>query len=84
MNMKQLLEFRTRNLRKVSAFDTESEFLGEKVYAIVTISNKWERLVRFGNETQMMSIMIGYKNSVIPDERYDDYEAFVKERYYRN
>lgn len=82
--MKQLLEFKTRNLRSVIVFDTETEFLYEKVYAISTINNKGENLVRFGNETQMLSILVGYKYSVVPDERYSDYEAFMKERYYQN
>lgn len=79
--MKQLLVFKTRNLRRVLVFDTETEFLGEKIYAIDTVSNKGESLIRFGNETQMLSILVGYKYSVVRD---GDYEAFMKERYYHN
>lgn len=67
------------------AFDcfnkTETEFLGEKIYAIDTVSNKGESLIRFGNETQMLSILVGYKYSVVQD---GDYKAFMKERYYHN
>lgn len=81
--MKQLLVFKTRNLRRVLVFDTETEILGEKVYAIDTVNNKGESLIRFGNETQMLSILVGYKYSVMPDEQFGDYEAFMKERYYR-
>ena len=80
--MKQLLIFKTRNLRRVLVFDTETEFLGEKVYAIDTVNKKGESLIRFGNKTQMLSILVGYRNSVMPDEQFGDYEAFMKERYY--
>ena len=81
--MKQLLVFRTRNLRRVLVFDTGTEFLGEKVYAIDTVNKKGKSLIRFGNETQMLSMLIGYRHSIMPDEQFGDYEAFMKERYYR-
>lgn len=80
--MKQILTLKTRNLRSVVVFDTETEILCEKVYAISTINNKGENLVRFGNETQMLSILVGYRYSVTPDTK-DAYEAFMKENYYR-
>ena len=81
--MRHLLVFKTRNLRRVLVFDTETEFLGEKVYAIDTVSNKGKSLIRFGNETQMLSILVGYKYSVTPDSQGEDYERFMKENYYK-
>ena len=80
--MKQILTLKTRNLRSVVVFDTENEFLYERVYAISTINNKGENLVRFGNETQMLSILVGYRYSVTPDTK-EAYETFMKENYYR-
>lgn len=80
--MKRILTFKTRNLRSVVIFDTENEILYENVYAIETINNKGEALVRFGNETQMLSILVGYKYSVTPDTK-EAYEAFMKENYYK-
>ena len=80
--MKRILTFKTRNLRSVVIFDTENEILYENVYVIETIDSKGKALVRFGNETQMLSILVGYKYSVTPDTK-EAYEAFMKEDYYR-
>ena len=81
--MKQLVAFKTRNLRRVAVYDTETKILNENVYAINTVNNNGEILVRFGNKTQMLSILVGYKHSVMPNSQYDDYQRFMKENYYK-
>ena len=81
--MKELVAFKTRNLRRVAVYDTENKILNETVYAINTVNNKHETLVRFGNKTQMLSILVGYKYSVMPNSQGEDYERFMKENYYK-
>ena len=81
--MKELVAFKTRNLRRVAVYDTETKILNETVYAINTVNNKHETLVRFGNKAQMLSILVGYKYSVMPDSQGEDYERFMKENYYK-
>lgn len=81
--MKELLEFKTRNLRSVAVYDTGTKILNETVYAINTVNSKHEILVRFGNKTQMLSMLIGYRHSVMPDSQGEDYERFMEENYYK-
>ena len=78
----EILKIKTRNLKSVVVYDSGSTFLDTDCYVIKSTSNKGEELVRFGNETQMLSILVGYKFSVTPDTK-EAYEAFMKENYYR-
>lgn len=80
--MVEILKIKTRNLRSVIVYDTGSVFLDTDCYAIESVDNKGERLVRFGNETQMLSMLNCYKWSVTPDTR-EAYDKFMNENYYK-
>ena len=77
--MKQLLEFKTSNLKSVKVYDTYQRILDERLLAVETINNKGERNVRFGNWTQILSIMCSYRYSAKGNE---DYEEFMRDHYY--
>lgn len=78
--MVEILKIKTRNLKSVVVYDSGSTFLDTDCYVIESTNNNGEKLVRFGNETQMLSILNGYKWAVTPDTR-EAYEAFMKENY---
>ena len=77
--MKQLLEFKTSNLKSVKVYDTGEEILSEHLFAVETINNKGERNLRFGNKTQMLSIMCSFRYSARGN---GDYEKFMEDNYY--
>ena len=77
MTMKQLLTISTSRLSKIELFETDFEANGEQMFLIVTTDNNGCVLTRFGNRTQMLSIMGGYRYSVSPESR-DRYLKFMK------
>lgn len=77
--MKQLLEFKTSNLKSVKVYDAYVTILDEPLFAVETINNKGERNMRFGNKTQMLSIMCSYRYSARGN---GDYEKFMEDNYY--
>lgn len=81
--MKKLLTFKTRNLNEVSVYDTETDCFGERIYSIMSVDNRGKELIRFGNATQTLSILNGYKYGVRQCDGYAEYEAFMERHYYR-
>lgn len=77
--MHQMVEFKTSNLRSVKVYDTYEVILNEHLFAVETINNKGERNLRFGNWTQILSIMCSYRYSAKGNE---DYEEFMRDYYY--
>lgn len=73
-----LLTIETCRLRRLMVFDTEKSFLGEQIYCVDTVDNNGLSNIRFGNKTQLISILRTYKYSV-KQEFKKDYEKFMED-----
>lgn len=73
--MKLLLNVKTSHLTKIMAYDTEMEVMGQRLYCLSTTNNKGNEYVSFGNELQLMSMLIPYRTIISKDtlEAYDAY-----------
>lgn len=76
--MKLLLNVKTSHLTKIMAYDTEMEIMGERLYCLSTIDTTGRECVKFGNQRQLTSMLVGYRNIISKDtqEAYDTYMSF--------